>query len=81
MLFAPVVASLAAFATVATAAPVPSVEERGLLSGLLGSLTGTSKATQLQTIVTDASKTLPVTLNKIRESHAWRLASRTHTAR
>lgn len=69
MLFAPVFASVCAFASVASAAPV-SVEERGLLSGLLSN----TKVTQLQSIVGGlTTQTTPV-LSSIRASPVFAVA-------
>lgn len=68
MRFAPLFATLCAFASIASAAPLvaPPAEEKRLLN--LGGLLSNPKVTQLQTIVTGLdSQTAPV-LTKIRAS-------------
>lgn len=64
MLYVPFVASFCALTSVVSAAPV-ALEDRGLLSGLIGGVTGSSsKVTKLNTIVSGLqTSTAPLLAN------------------
>lgn len=68
MLYVPFVASFCALTSVVSAAPV-ALEDRGLLSGLIGGVTGSSsKVTKLNTIVSGLQTSTAPLLANIRKS-------------